>query len=280
MPTRRTSIILSVALLSGLLASYLVLLYVRRQEHRLAGGRVEQQRVVIATSDLPIGSRLTAGVVAARDWPKNGVPEGVASEPEAVLGRLAKGEIARGEPILEHRLFPRDLAGAPGIMSVLVPPGKRAMTVGVNEVIGVSGFILPKNRVDVIATRTDARTGGATETILQNIEVLAVGQRVDQSGDQTVKVPTVTISVTPEEAERVALALHEGKIHIVLRSVMDPEIVPLAKATRPSPRRAEPRAVAPPPRTRPTAVEAPGGKGFVVDVIRGDKRSLETHAAQ
>ena len=280
MPTRRTSIILSVALLSGLLASYLVLLYVRRQEHRLAGGRVEQQRVVVATSDLPIGSRLTAGVVAARDWPKNGVPEGVASEPEAVLGRLVKGEIARGEPILDHRLFPKDLASAPGIMSVLVPPGKRAMTVGVNEVIGVSGFILPKNRVDVIATRTDARAGNSTETILQNIEVLAVGQRVDQSGDQAVKVPTVTIAVTPEEAERVALALHEGKIHLVLRSVMDLDVVHLAKPAPPSPRGREAKAVAPPPRTRLTAAEALGGKGLVVDVIRGDKRSLETHAAQ
>ena len=114
MTTRRTSIIISVALLSGLLASYLVFLYVRRQEHRLAGGRVEQQRVVVTTSDLPIGTRLTAGVVAVRDWPKKGLPEGVASEPEAVLGRLVRGEIARGEPILEHRLFPKNLAAAPG----------------------------------------------------------------------------------------------------------------------------------------------------------------------
>lgn len=280
MPSRRMSIILSVAILSGLLASYLVLVYVRRQEHRLAGGRVEQQRVVVAMSDLPIGTRLAAGLVTARDWPKNGVPEGVASEPEAVLGRLVRGEIVRGEPILEHRLFPKDLAAAPGIMSVIVPPGKRAMAVGVNEVIGVSGFILPKNRVDVIATRTDARAGKSTETILQNVEVLAVGQRVDQSGDQAVKVLTVTIAVTPEEAERVALALHEGKIHIVLRSVMDPEVVPLAKPPQPSPRRGEANAVVPPPRPRPPAAEPAGGKGLVVDVIRGDKRSLETHAAQ
>lgn len=280
MTTRRTSIILSVAVVSGLLASYLMLLYARRQEQRLAGGRVEQQRVVVATSDLPVGTRLTAGVVAARDWPKNGAPEGAVSEPETVVGRLVKGEIARGEPILDHRLFPRDLAGAPGIMSVLVPPGKRAMAVGVNEVIGVSGFILPKNRVDVIATRTDARAGKSTETILQSVEVLAVGERLDQRGEQHIKVPTVTIAVTPEEAEQLALALHEGKIHIVLRSVMDPEVVNLAKPPRPSPRRAEANAAPPPPRTRPTAVEAPGGKGFVIDVIRGDKRSLETHAAQ
>jgi pilus assembly protein CpaB len=202
------------------------------------------------------------------------------SEPEVVLGRLVKGEIARGEPILNHRLFPKDLASAPGIMSVLIPPGKRAMTVGVNEVIGVSGFILPKNRVDVIATRTDARAGNSTETILQNVEVLAAGERLDQRAEQHVKVPTVTIAVTPEEAERLARALHEGKIHIVLRSVMELDVVHLAKPPRPSPRRAEANAAAPPPRTRPTAVEAPGGKGLVVDVIRGDKRSLETHAAQ
>jgi len=262
------------------LAGYLVLVYVRRQEHRLGGGRVEQQRVVVATTDVPIGTRLAAGLVMARDWPKNGLPEGTASEPEAVLGRLVKGEIARGEPILEHRLFPKDLAAAPGIMSVIVPPGKRAMAVGVNEVIGVSGFILPKNRVDVIATTTDAGAKKPTETILQNVEVLAVGQRLDQRGEEHVKVPTVTIAVTPKEAERLARALHEGKIHIVLRSIMDPDVAHLAKPPRPSPRGGEAKAAAPPPPARPPAAAAPGGKGLVVDVIRGDKRSLETHAAQ
>ena len=285
MPTRRVGIILGVALLCAFLASYLVVLYVRKQEQLARAGRVELQPVIIATSDIPIGSRLTTSLVAARSWPKAGVPEGAVSEPEAVLGRLVKGEIARDEPILEHRLFPKGLTEAPGVMSVIIPPGKRAMTVGVNEVIGVSGFILPKNRVDVIATRTDQGVSKSTETILQNIEVLAVGHRLEQKGEQHIQVPTVTMAVSPEEAERLALALHQGKIHIVLRSIMDPH---LANLTRPAAKEggAKGGASLPAKLTRPAAKEggvkagAQGGKGVVVDVIRGDKRSLETYAME
>src|SRR3990172_4241242 len=253
MPTKRLILILSVAVTCALLASILVVRYVRREEVRARATRRGVQPVVTATGDIPIGTRLTPSLVGKRDWPKVGVPQGAVSEPEAVLGRLVKGEIARDEPILEHRLFPKDLTGAPGIMSVLVPPGKRAMAVGVNEVIGVSGFILPKDRVDVIATRSDPKS---SETILQNIEVLAVGKRLEQEGKQNIEVPTVTLAVTPEEAERLALALQEGKIHIALRSIMDTQVARLATMTRPS---AIGRGAI---GARPAAAGARGGKGW------------------
>src|SRR3990172_8044710 len=191
MPTKRLILILSVAVTCALLASILAVRYVRREEVRARATRMEVQPVVIATGDIPIGTRLTPSLVGKRDWPRAGVPQGSVTEPEAVLGRLVKGGIARDEPILEHRLFPKDLAGAPGVMSVLVPSGMRAMAVGVNEVIGVSGFILPKDRVDVIATRTDQGTGKSTETILQNVGVLAVGKRFEQEGKQNIEVPTL-----------------------------------------------------------------------------------------
>lgn len=274
MPTKRVIIILSVAVLCGLLASIVVVRYVRKQEQLASAGRIELRPVVIAANDIPIGTRLTAAVVAKRDWPRSGVPQGASSDPEEVLGRLVKGEIARGEPILEQRLFPKDLSGAPGIMSVMVPPGKRAMAVGVNEVIGVSGFILPKDRVDVIATRTDQAMSKSTETILQNVEVLAVGKRLEQEGKQNIEVPTVTLAVTPEEAERLALALNEGKIHIVLRPIMDPHKVHLATLTRQS------SAGRGTTGARHAAVRTQGGKGFVVDVIRGDKRAFETYSLE
>jgi len=271
MPKRRVILILAVAVTCALLASILVVRYVRREEERARALRMEVQPVVIATGDIPIGTRLTPSLVGKRDWPRAGVPQGAVSEPGAVLGRLVKGGIARDEPILEHRLFPKDLTGAPGIMSVLVPPGKRAMAVGVNEVIGVSGFILPKDRVDVIATRTDQGTGKSTETILQNVEVLAVGKRLEQEGKQNIEVPTVTLAVTPEQAERLALALQEGKIHIALRSIMDTQVAGLATITRPS-GMGRGRIAA-----RSAGAGTRGGKGLVVDVIRGDKRTLETH---
>lgn len=271
MPTKRMILIVGVALTCAVLASVLVVRYVRQREEEAGRTKVDLQPVVVATGDIPIGTRLTEKHVTVQAWPKTGVPQAAVSKPEAVLGRLVKREIAQDEPILEHRLFPKDLSGAPGIMSIVVPPGKRAMAVGVNEVIAVSGFILPKDRVDVIAIKTDQGTSKSTETILQNIEVLAVGNRLEQESKQKVEVPTVTMAVTPKQAERLALALQDGKIHIVLRSIMDIQVADLPTITRPPAMKRERI-------TAQTAVAEPrGSKTLVVDVIRGDKRALETH---
>src|SRR5574337_183703 len=291
MPTRRLILILGVALTCAILASVLVVRYVRQREEESRRTRMEAQPVVVATSDILIGTRLTEGLIAVREWPKTGIPQAAVSNPEAVLGRLVKGEIARDEPILEHRLFPKDLTGAPGIMSVIVPPGKRAMAVGVNEVIGVSGFILPKDRVDVIATKTDQGANKSTETILQNIEVLAVGKRVEQVGKENIEVPTVTMAVTPQQAERLARALQEGKIHIALRSIMDAQVADLPTIARPvavgrkriaarsaeAESRAQHSAPSQPADARSAGAEPRGGKALVIEVIRGDKRTTETY---
>lgn len=220
MPVKRLILMLATALICAVLASVLVVRYVRTREEEARRTRMEAQPIVVAANNIPMGTRLDAGLITVRDWPKAGVPQGALSERDAAVGRLVKGEITRDEPILESRLFPKDVSGTPGIMSVMVPPGKRAMAVGVNEVIGVSGFILPKDRVDVIATRSD-QSSKSSETILQNIEVLAAGKRLEQEGKQNVEVPTLTLAVSPPEAERLALALQQGKIHIALRSVMD-----------------------------------------------------------
>lgn len=277
MPARRLILIFGVALICAVLASVLVVRYVRQREEEARRTRMEVQPVVVATSDIPIGTRLNAKLVAIREWPKAGIPQAAVSTPEAVLGRLVKGEIARDEPILDHRLFPKDLSGAPGIMSVIVPSGKRAMAVGVNEVIGVSGFILPKDRVDVIATKTGQGTGKPTETILRNIEVLAVGKRLEQEGKQNIEVPTVTMAVTPEQAERLARALQEGKIHIALRSIMDAQVVDLPTVPRPASVRPRKIVAQQAPQQAPVAAPQPK-KELVVDMIRGDTRTLEKHA--
>lgn len=231
MPIKRLILILSVALICAVLASVLVVRYVRTREEETKRTRMKVQPIVVATGDIPIGTRLDSSLVAVRDWPKGGVPQGAIAVPESIMGRIVKGEIVRDEPILEQRLFPKDLTAA-GMMSVMVPPGKRAITVGVNEVIGVSGFILPKDRVDVIAIRTTTGTSGYSETAVQNVEVLAVGKRLEQEGKQNVEVLTVTLAVTPGEAERLALALQQGKIHIVLRPVMDSQAIGLTLLTR------------------------------------------------
>lgn len=269
---KRTLLILGMALLCGALASYFVLRYVRGQEELSRAAGIRLRPVVVATNDIPIGTRLTTDRIAVRFWPETAVPQGAMAEPNAVVGRVVKGELARDELVLEHRLFPKDVNGVPGVMSMIVPPGRRAMTVGVNEVIGVSGFIFPRNRVDVIATRTDQGTNKSTETILQNAEVLAVGHRLEQKGEQHVEVPTVTLAVTPEEAERLALALHEGKIHIVLRSVTDRQVVKVSPFAR-----GVTAARAPSARPRPSVQEGRSGNTVAVEVIRGGKRTMETY---
>lgn len=280
MPNTRLIAIFGTALVCAILASVLVVRYVRTREQEVESSRIEVQPVVVAVSDIATGTRLTDALVAVREWPKTGLPEATASSPESVVGRLTRVGIAKGEPILEHRLFPKDLATA-GIMSILVPSGKRAMAIGVNEVIGVSGFILPKDRVDVIATGTggDQRKGKLSETILQNIEVLAVGKRLEQKGEQNIEVPTVTMAVTPEQAERLARALHDGKIHIALRSIMDIQTAESPAAPPPSTRRvasAGRKKVA----AQVAAAEPQEKKVLVVDVIRGDTRTRETYALQ
>ncbi len=236
---------------------------------------MEAQPIVVAANNIPMGTRLDAGLITVRDWPKAGVPQGALSERDAAVGRLVKGEITRDEPILESRLFPKDVSGTPGIMSVMVPPGKRAMAVGVNEVIGVSGFILPKDRVDVIATRSD-QSSKSSETILQNIEVLAAGKRLEQEGKQNVEVPTLTLAVSPPEAERLALALQQGKIHIALRSVMDRDRQEGHLAA--SAQEAVVRRKAGSRKTQAdTKPEKKEGKMIEIEVIRGDKRTTETY---
>jgi pilus assembly protein CpaB len=279
MPTNRLIAIFGTALVCAILASVLVVRYVRTREQEVESSRMEVQPVVVAASDIAMGTRLTDALVSVREWPKTGVPQAALSTPEAVVGRLARVAIAQGEPILEPRLFPKDL-GTAGIMSVLVPSGKRAMAVGVNEVIGVSGFILPKDRVDVIATGAgaDRGKGKPAETILQNIEVLAVGKRLEQEGKQNIEVPTVTLALTSEQAERLARALHDGKIHIVLRSIMDIQTTELPAPARPvAPRAAAGRKKV---AAQVAVAEPQEKKVLVVDVIRGDTRTRETYALQ
>ena len=123
MPTKRVIVIFAVAVACAVLASVLVLRYVRQREEEAKRTRVDLQPVVVATGDIPIGTRLTDSLVTVREWPKAGIPQTAVSTPEAVVGRLVRGEIARDEPILDHRLFPKDLTGTPGIMSMIVPPG-------------------------------------------------------------------------------------------------------------------------------------------------------------
>jgi pilus assembly protein CpaB len=234
--------------------------------------------VVVANSDLSLGSELRRDDLAVIEWPANTVPEGTFETVDSLVGRGLIASVVKHEAILSSKLASKEAgAGLPPI----IPPGKRAMSVRVNEVIGVAGYVLPGTHVDVVATANpSSRTEDMTsKVVLTNVEVLTAGTRIEQKPEDSkpVQVTVVTLLVTPDEAERLTLASTEGKIQLALRNPMDLESPstsgvktsalvggapqkPAVAAVRRSP--AVPAVTAPAPPPPPS-----------VEIIRGDKRS-------
>lgn len=174
--------------------------------------------VVVAATDLTFGTKLDRAQLRIAKYPKESLPAGAFSDIDSVAGQTTKIFLAGKEPITATKLSSRG-----GGLSMLVRPGFRATSLEVNQVSGVSGFVLPGDRVDVLAT-VDGRGAdqeAVTRTILQNAEVLASGQKTTQQDNKPITVQAVTILVDPMGAEKLALALHEGKLHLVLRNPED-----------------------------------------------------------
>jgi pilus assembly protein CpaB len=247
---------------------------------------VPTKRVVVANTDLTLGSELRRDDLKAVDWPADSVPDGSFQDPAAILGRGLIASVVRHEPILPGKLASKEAgSGLPPI----IPTGKRAVSVRVNEVIGVAGYVLPGTRVDVVATQspTSRNEDMTSKVVLSNVEVLTAGTRLehDSKDGKPVQVTVVTLVVTPDQAERLTLASTEGKIQLALRNPLDktmpatPGIKPailLGQAARsavPVARSARPRQVvtavaAPPPAPAPAPLPT-------VEIIRGDKRATE-----
>lgn len=179
--------------------------------------------VLVAVRDLPVGSVVNPQDVEAVKW-GGPLPQGAIQKPEDVVGRAAVVPTYRGAPILEANFAPK---GAGAGLAVTIPPGKRAVAVRVDQVVGLAGFVLPGMRVDVIACGNPPggpqdTLGTQARTILQNIEVLSAGQNLqpDREG-KPVPVQVVNLLVTPEEAEILALAGNETRIQLVLRNPLD-----------------------------------------------------------
>jgi pilus assembly protein CpaB len=157
-------------------------------------------------------------------FPKESTPDGAFDTPEKLAGRVAVVNIAAREPITEARLAPEGTAAG---LSAVIPEGYRAMTVKVDDAAGISGFIMPGSLVDVVVT-IDPREGGGhqdpiSKIVLQNIKVLANGQNIDKPENEREanSVKAVTLQVTPEQAEKLALAATEGKLQLVMRNQID-----------------------------------------------------------
>jgi len=272
----RLKYIIPLALASGLLASYSVYTYLQQQQESIKEPKIVTRQVVVAATTLSLGTTLRVENLQVKEWPENLVPEGSFQEVKELEGRVIKSEVSAGEPILNTKLAP---AGSNGGVPSLIPPGMRAMTVAVNIVSGVGGFILPKTKVDVLLTVTPSNEKLETisKMILQNVEVLAVDQTYAKANDDPVVVKSVTLLVTPEEAEKLALTGNEGKLQLTLRNTTDAE---LAYTTGISLKQllnhaeAKPRYQASRPRPAPETPKAEEPSSTrVVEVIRANVRS-------
>jgi pilus assembly protein CpaB len=224
MNTSRYWLMLGGALASGLLAGYVALVYVSEEPAPLAAA-TPAQTVVVAARDLPAGTIVRREDVEAVPWPGSAIPEGFSTQPTEVVGRGLIVEVRRNEPLLESKLASKEAGGG---LPITIPEGLRAVSVEVDEVVGVAGFVLPGTRVDVLATvmpGTD-RNQIVTRIILQNIRALAADQRYQQDiAGEPQYVTVVTLLVTPEEAEALTLAATEGRIQLALRNTLDAQEV-------------------------------------------------------
>jgi pilus assembly protein CpaB len=257
---------LGLALVVAFLASRYVFLQLRRAQSGSAGSAVKLAQVVVAAGPLKLGQRLTPDDLKLVGWPADQVPKGSFSRKEDCVGRALIAPVVEDETILEQRLAPRE-AGA-GLV-VAIPPGLRAMSVGVDDVVAVAGFVAPGTIVDVMVTG-GSQGGPVTRTILEHVRVLAVGQQVQADiNGKPQTAPVVTLLVTPEQAERLALAAANGKIHLVLRNTADMTDVNPAPVYGPA---VFTGAVAPAPKVAARVPHAPPPPPpHTVEVIRGGK---------
>jgi pilus assembly protein CpaB len=244
--------------------------------------------IVVAVVDIPLGTTINPNMVAVTAWPKDRYPKDSFVATNTGEGRVAKRDFVRGEPIVESKLVPAGKV-AGGILALKVPEGMRAFSIRVNEVAGVGGFIVPDTRVDVVVTTTPPQGGGRiSKIVLENILVLAAGQTLEQKDNKPITVNTVTVALTPDEAEKLALASNEGIIQLILRNYMDPDNVVTMGATKTSllssfrPSAPVPEESASGKQKRPvrkrasSSVSAPVKKTFTVEVIKGNQRSEAT----
>jgi len=250
MKNKRAVVMMALAVVLGLAAVALAARWLLNAPAASTG------RIVVAGADIDIGQRLTPEMLKVVDWPADSVPRTAFTDPAKLSGRVLRTSVLAGEPLSESKLAP---AGTLGGLSALITEGKRAITVRVNDVIGVAGFALPGNYVDIIvSTETvpdpnaaQARERSISKIVLERILVLAVAQEVNRDVTKPKVVNAVTLEVTPEQAEKLDLARSVGTLSLALRNQVDPAAAATLGATKDNLLPAPPAAAPPPPSIRP-----------------------------
>ena len=267
---------LVLALTSGMVAALLALRYLRERTTPLMAAEPKRANIVLSARSLPVGAVVTERDVKVVSWPGDAVPSGYIRSVKDAVGRGIITPVAENEPLLAAKMSTKDAGGG---LPIIIRDGMRAVSVKVDEIIGVAGFVLPGTRVDVLLTldKNNTRPQAITKTLLQNVQTLAAGQSVtrDKEGKpQTVTV--ITLLVSPDDAELLALAAKEGRLQLALRNTLDTLAVATSGARAdkltPSSASASPNR---PQRTR-TAPSAPRANPTVVEGYRGGERTLTT----
>jgi pilus assembly protein CpaB len=219
MRNKRFLIVMTGALVFGLLAAFSVSRYLSS-----AQANSNATKVVIAKVDIPLGTKIIPEQVGEVELQSNTIPDGAFESAEKLVGRVAIVNIAAREAITDTKLAPQ---GTEGGLTALIPEGYRAMTVKVDDAAGVSGFIQPGTLVDVVVVidpkENSTNQDPISKVVLQNIKVLANAQNIDRPKNEreATTVKAVTLQVTPEQAEKLALASNEGKLQLIMRNSTD-----------------------------------------------------------
>ncbi|WP_426086057.1 Flp pilus assembly protein CpaB [Janthinobacterium sp. PSPC1-1] len=238
-------------------------------------------KVAVALLDISLGARISPEMVRMVDWPANALPPGAFNDPKLLDARVTRTSIQHGEPIMESKLAP---PGTQGGLSAVVGEGKRAMTVRVNDVVGVAGFALPGNYVDILVNTQDELTKNASgrdpsisKIVLERILVLAIAQESSRDDTKPKVVNAVTLELTPDQAEKLDLARSVGTLSLVLRNQIEDKPVNTEGATKTSLLDTKVAAQVPAPAPRPVVRHrvVQGPVGPQVDVIKGLERSSQ-----
>ena len=279
MRSTRAIVMILLSLIAGVVAVFLAARWVGQQAAE------STTPVVVASRDLDPGAPLTAAMLQQSPWPSGAVPVGTFDDVKKLEGRVILSPVFKGEPVLEPKLAS---VGTRGGLPSLIQSGKRAISVKVNEVVGVAGFALPGSFVDVMVHISDNKDKPVSKIVLNRILVLAVAQEANRDETKPKVVNAVTLEVTPEQAEKIDLARSIGSLSLVLRNPIDSKEMETAGVQRedllgketvapvvqPAASAAAPRRVV---KARPAPASAPHpmapASSLNVEVIRGVQKA-------
>jgi pilus assembly protein CpaB len=269
------------AMVAAVLAAIVVFSALKNREAQVQVALAQTQDIVVAARDVHLGEKLSASDLKLVRWSRQSVPEGAFTDPSIATNSFVRNELIAGQPVLQRSLVAADKV--PGVLPMIIPPGMRAMSVAVDEVGDIAGFVKPRTRVDVLVAVSGTGSDNNrpySKIVLQNIEVIAVAQQIDKGKDEPEVTKVVTLLVTPHDAEKLGLASRDGVVRLAMRNYNDDKMVPTVGSDFAD--LLGPNSTALAINTQPSSILTPRGVAgmsgrhpFAVEIMR-DGRNAET----